>query len=318
VLAACRDPVDTAWVVRFSPPELAERAARIEARVLGGGCSGPVRFATELGSDRAGAMPPVLERGLYGVAAEASDGSCVRFAAGCAEVELPLERGRPVETVLTATGAGSRCPATDCAEGRCPGDGADGGVPPGPPPLACSAIFPDAGVETGCCPPGTELRNPGYCRTAEQPPAPPDEASAICLAAGACPGTPPAGRCGVYLEGPEGAYGCYLASGDRRWGGSTLPCGGSDPTAKTGAELCPDCEVSETPACAQPYYCRTRPLWPKSETCASDDDCGRDQACDSMEGRCIEVTGALCCRDDQCPSGLCDRQGINTVGHCVD
>ncbi|MCA9609638.1 MAG: hypothetical protein KC619_28765, partial [Myxococcales bacterium] len=108
--------------------------------------------------DRPGPMPPVLDRGRYGLAGLARDESCATIARGCVSVVLPLPSSARVVVPLAAVDEGPACPASACVRGRCEGDAeldasfppADGGVElpdAGPPDLdagGTDAAIPDA------------------------------------------------------------------------------------------------------------------------------------------------------------------------------
>ncbi|GAB4196860.1 MAG: hypothetical protein OHK0013_04420 [Sandaracinaceae bacterium] len=90
-VGACQvGPAGLEWRIELDPPSLLPRVAVVEARILGGGCSGVEVFGAEL---RPGAtmrpVPPPLGAGRWGFAASAQDVSCVRFAYDCVEVDLP-------------------------------------------------------------------------------------------------------------------------------------------------------------------------------------------------------------------------------------
>jgi alpha-tubulin suppressor-like RCC1 family protein len=112
--------VDTPeWVIRFADPSLGTSATLVRARILAGGCTGTevlheVDFAGDGPPER---MPPLLEDGRYGFAAEGLDDQCRVVAAGCAEVDLPA--GDRIVTELE-TGSGiAECPPGTCNAGVC-------------------------------------------------------------------------------------------------------------------------------------------------------------------------------------------------------
>jgi len=202
VLTACDAAGhDTEWALRFEEPDVATRAALVEALVLAGGCGGDVRYRAEVPREGAGPMPPVLEAGRYGVAAIARDDRCATIARGCVEVELPLPAGARVVVPLNRTDEAPACEASRCAAGRCEGGVAqddagfvavDGGVE-----------LPDAGVDAG----GVDAGSPdGGRRDAGAP----DAGAPACDAERA-------GRCYRFVT--EGREWADAEADCQRWGG---------------------------------------------------------------------------------------------------
>jgi hypothetical protein len=155
-LGACADPEPLSFELAFDPPTLGETAASIEARILRTACTGgELLYETTVhpGEPAEGNLPPVLDDGAYCFDAVATDGSCMRFAAGSEQVTLPREGS--VVVVMRAQTPVAVCDATEsCSGGECTGqtcsdDTAD-----------CDQI-PDNGCETVT---SSDPTNCGTCR----------------------------------------------------------------------------------------------------------------------------------------------------------
>ena len=128
MLLGCEDDSHALdFQIHFASPELADRAQRVQARILLGGCEGEEDlYESTFGADEEGALPEALGDGRYGFAARAMDESCHWYASGCRELQLPRGGDGSAIVMLEAMPV----PALDCAAGcesrACPG-GLDGG-----------------------------------------------------------------------------------------------------------------------------------------------------------------------------------------------
>lgn len=95
-------------------------------------------------------MPPDLDPGVYGFAAQAVDESCTVYAAGCTEITLPGPTR--VVTTLVASAESPLCAEAQCSAGRCDADVGDGGVRDvgGDVPDARDPDTGDSGADAGC------------------------------------------------------------------------------------------------------------------------------------------------------------------------
>ncbi|MFO0683174.1 MAG: hypothetical protein U0234_14045 [Sandaracinus sp.] len=145
--ASCQPSVGhLSWEIAFADSALATRAARVEGRILTGGCtSAEVRYVAEAGRGQTPPMPPRLEAGRYGLAARAWDASCVEIATGCVDVDVPAANGSTIVVTLAASTERPVCPAAMCANGVCSVDA--GGV--GDAGSTSDANVPDAGPIDG-------------------------------------------------------------------------------------------------------------------------------------------------------------------------
>jgi hypothetical protein len=128
-LVGCEgDPQPLGWELEFEGRTLLERARVVEATILEGGCSGEELYSVEVVmGELSNAEVPVLADGTWGFAGRARDESCVLFAEGCTEVELPTVG--PVVVILTPRGAEiPACSSTFCEGGRCSDVPVDGGM----------------------------------------------------------------------------------------------------------------------------------------------------------------------------------------------
>ncbi len=121
--AGCGSPDrDLGWEVVFGTGTDPLRAARVEARILGGGCDGTTElYATAvIPGEAMGPRPGVLPPGVYGFDAVAVDDACVVYALACQERTLPLAPGETVTLTLVDTLRPSRrCEASRCTSGVC-------------------------------------------------------------------------------------------------------------------------------------------------------------------------------------------------------
>jgi hypothetical protein len=156
-LGGCEpDPHELSWRAQFGLGVDATRAARIEARILSGGCDQTTEIfrssIAPVGSWTARSVR--LGPGAYGFELSATDPECVRYAVGCEDVTLPPSSAEPVLVTLGRAPSERRlCPVERCSNGAC-----------GIPPDATTAPPGDAGVD-GCgvddlsgssvCPAGT-------------------------------------------------------------------------------------------------------------------------------------------------------------------
>ena len=116
------------WRVTFEDEALADRARVLEAQILEGGCEGTELWATDVPlAGPAPAGPPELSRGRYGFAITVVDESCVRYADGCTEIDLPRDGDDEVVVPLVARVEMPLCSALICNAGICTVP--DGGIP---------------------------------------------------------------------------------------------------------------------------------------------------------------------------------------------
>jgi hypothetical protein len=115
--AGCSDdPRALDFRIQFANAALAQRAARIEARILLHGCDGDeALYVSSFAPDERGALPEVLANGRYGFDARALDLGCRWYAHGCSELSLPS--GGHGFAVVTLNALPS--PALDCASDGC-------------------------------------------------------------------------------------------------------------------------------------------------------------------------------------------------------
>lgn len=130
-MLGCEPAGRIGWEIAFADPTLGARAERVEGRILEGGCtSSSVRYAAEAARGETPPMPPRLEAGRYGFEGRARDASCVEFAIGCVDVEVPAANGTTVVVTLAASTERALCPAAMCSSGSC--SGLDAGAPDAP------------------------------------------------------------------------------------------------------------------------------------------------------------------------------------------
>lgn len=113
----CSNGRSLRWEIVFDDG-LADRAAVVVGRIRAGGCDGEVVFEDDVAPGEAASMPTSLEPGSYALEGVARDASCVEYARGCVELELPADEGSILVT-LSASGTSSVCSASMCDEGRC-------------------------------------------------------------------------------------------------------------------------------------------------------------------------------------------------------
>jgi len=116
---SCSGGANPDWVIRFADPALGESASLVRARILAGGCASMdvVHEVDVLGDGPPERMPPLLDDGRYGFAADGLDDQCRVVASGCVEVDLPA--GDRIVTELD-TGSGiAECPPGTCNAGVC-------------------------------------------------------------------------------------------------------------------------------------------------------------------------------------------------------
>ncbi len=121
----CSNGRSLRWEIAFDDG-LADRAAIVIGRIRAGGCDGDVLFEDDVAPGEAASMPTSLEPGTYAFEGVARDASCMEYARGCVEVELPADE-QSVTVTLSASGGSSACDASACDEGRCRAD--DAGTP---------------------------------------------------------------------------------------------------------------------------------------------------------------------------------------------
>jgi alpha-tubulin suppressor-like RCC1 family protein len=143
--SACDAEVRTlSWEFVFADETLAARALVVEGRILEGGCtSSSVRYAAESTRTMGPVAPPRLEPGRYGFEGNARDASCVVFASGCQELDVPQAEGALVTITLSDTTPRAACDAELCTMGSCAGALDGGASRDAGPPL-------DAGRDAGC------------------------------------------------------------------------------------------------------------------------------------------------------------------------
>ena len=100
----CEDETNALeFQIKFGSPVLADRAQRVEARILLGGCEGEeALYESTFGVDEEGALPSALGDGRYGFTARALDASCHWYAAGCRELVLPRNEDGSAVVMLEA------------------------------------------------------------------------------------------------------------------------------------------------------------------------------------------------------------------------
>ena len=112
---ACEDETNRLdFEIHFASPALADRAQRLEARILLGGCDGDeALYSASFTPDEQGALPEALGDGRFGFDARALDASCRWYAAGCRELDLPRGGAGSAVVMLEALPT----PALDCSHG---------------------------------------------------------------------------------------------------------------------------------------------------------------------------------------------------------
>ena len=116
------------WRVEFEDTTAAERAAILEARILEGGCDGTELWSADVPlAGPAPAGPPELPRGLFGFAVTVVDSACLRYAEGCAEIDLPRAADDEVVVPVAARTESALCSPMICEDGVCVVP--DGGIP---------------------------------------------------------------------------------------------------------------------------------------------------------------------------------------------
>jgi hypothetical protein len=120
------DTTELRWTVRFDPPTIERAGGVLVARVLSGGCSGPVLAEWEMARGEMPSGGVTIGEERIGLFARASDASCTWYARGCVELPLPVRSDTSVDVVLSAELPTSRCFDLGCVDGRC---GTDAGVP---------------------------------------------------------------------------------------------------------------------------------------------------------------------------------------------
>jgi hypothetical protein len=91
------------WGIDFEEPSLRARTTLVEAQVRSGGCDGATVFSTRISGANAGKQPADFPSGRYGFYARARDSSCIWFAMGCVERELPTDSKLTVVLHAVAT-----------------------------------------------------------------------------------------------------------------------------------------------------------------------------------------------------------------------
>lgn len=118
----CVLPHLLSWEIGWGEIGLENRAVAIEASILQGGCGGgTVVWMQEVPAASAGFDdPPTLGEGRYGFAARARDASCVWYASGCREIDMPGENQGSLLVVLEALEPPEpACPVDQCIAGGC-------------------------------------------------------------------------------------------------------------------------------------------------------------------------------------------------------
>jgi hypothetical protein len=151
LLGSCASADQYDFQVAFDPSVVRSRVAIIHTEVRRGGCSGVSVYSVDLGPDGRpiGDGSPGrnsggtnLDAGRYGLAASIRDNSCVAFAEGCVEVDLP-DAPTPVVVTVSPSTESPLCDAAECVVGFCTGVGAGACTP------TCSTGFICCGTE--CC-----------------------------------------------------------------------------------------------------------------------------------------------------------------------
>lgn len=125
------DPRALAWQFRFADPDLASATARVQARVLEGGCSGRERYVQSwpTGRSEEAPMPRALATGEWGFELTARADDCSIIGYGCEDLTLPLASGSVVLVTIGPEAPFPACtPGQGCRAGLCGGGGGDGGV----------------------------------------------------------------------------------------------------------------------------------------------------------------------------------------------
>jgi alpha-tubulin suppressor-like RCC1 family protein len=107
------------WEMVFAPMTLGTRAVIVEGRILQGGCGGAEIYRAEAGRGEVPAMAPRLDPGRYGFAGRSRDASCIWFAEGCEERDVPLGEGALVTITLAPTTETPACAPSECSAGAC-------------------------------------------------------------------------------------------------------------------------------------------------------------------------------------------------------
>lgn len=120
VPAGCAMPHTLSWELGWSDTVLEDRAVAVEASILEGGCEGTVLWTTQIELGHETEDPPKLGEGRYGFRARARDMSCIWFADGCRDLELPAEdASSDVRVVLAGATELAACAADLCIAGLC-------------------------------------------------------------------------------------------------------------------------------------------------------------------------------------------------------
>lgn len=116
------------WRVTFTGGADASEARVLRASIHDGTCTGMVLYMESIRIDGSSMamLPPALEPGRYSFVVAAVDADCVPYAAGCAEIDLPLADGSVVEVELRPQSGTAFCAAEECTDGEC-GPGVDAG-----------------------------------------------------------------------------------------------------------------------------------------------------------------------------------------------
>lgn len=332
------------WEVEFETGIDASRAARVETRILAGGCGGTAQlYATSvIPGGPTPAMPSVLSPGVFGFDAVAVDDDCIIYARGCEERTLPLPDAETVTVALVATTESLRCTPDRCVMGACDGapiDAAVGDSPIGDTGVGDSGAgdadvgFPDSGTcsasdltaQTEC---GAGLAC-GVFGTAGDPrylcyPAGSGGQAALCDDDSNCmrgfscisaseSGGPPR-LCAKYCADRAG---CPMGPGvtclptDFAVGLCTTDC---DPT---DSSTCPEgtkCDLLET---GDLTFCASSGPRNVGESCVAVGDCVPGAIClpdPPVGSRCFLYCDTL---GDRCPGGSsCDRGGGARFGVC--
>lgn len=344
------------WRVVFIGGADSTRARVLRASIREGSCTGTALYTESVRVDGSSTpmLPPVLGPGRYGFQVAAIDASCVPYAAGCVEVDLPQPEGSTVVVELAPQIGTPLCGPVLCSDGECgvdgdasvPDGGMDGGTDGGT--SACPAGFADCNFDTAdrCETPLDAVESCGGCWMACQL----DHATAACssgnCAIAGCDGgwrdcdSAPANGCETSLEtltdcGDCGAR-CELANAVEQCagGGCTLVschpgydnCDGDGSNGcERSLETATDCGSCSNTCGALNPICAIGPASVRCEPgCTADAPtlCGDvcvdltsdAQHCSGCGARCVVPNAAASCSGSTCGIGACDPRWGNCDG----
>jgi hypothetical protein len=318
--SGCRPETNPlSWRVELG--DASGRATAVRVAVLAGGCDGAEIVGRWVGR---GEMPvgtlTRLDPGAYGVSARAIDVACVRIAADCEPVTLPVAAGAaPLVLSLVSDDSGvEEC--DDCRAGRCAEPLDAGSMPDGAPsdtrPPLDTSTPPDARDST--MPPVDTAPSCGALGTTCCATSPACDTGLVC-AAGTCslpPSCPPATDCANCLA--EKGCGHCRDDGSCRPGDQTGPLTGSCNAWIGGLVNC-DCTTERGVSCTNFRQCcgpsggcrvieigQTRCCSEGGGACASESDCcGQMMPCVAGTCRCLP-SGEGCFIAQDCCSGGCN------------